>query len=274
MPMASAWGRRSESSRLVRRPPRSAAQRRRPKPRVVQAMTSTLRASAAMVSLRSAPADRHRNRRRRHMPAERPALRPGAGEAGKARARQAGDVAAEIDQHRAERAEMSRDIEDQRRRVLRAVLPEGGMNEDEMRGGADRQELGNALDEREKDDEEERQGRSGSGGTAGDIAPPGGCGLTRISRQGHGLRGAVGPAGKESCAARCGASGKRLGALCRPDSAALRVAPRRPPAAAQTPPSIQFAALRAAASRASTVGSAPLFCPLLAERTPGQRRRP
>ena len=51
--------------------------------------------------------------------------------------------------------------------------------------------------------------------------------------------------------------------------AALRVAPRRPPAAAPTPPSIQPAALRAA-SRASTVGSATLFGPLLADRTPGR----
>ena len=80
------------------------------------------------------------------------------------------------------------------------------------------------------------------------------CALARISHQCHGLRGAVGPAGKESCAARCGASGKRLDAPCRPDSAALRVAPRRPPAA----------------SRASTVGTATLFGPLLADRTPGR----
>ena len=82
--------------------------------------------------------------------------------------------------------------------------------------------------------------------------------LARISHQGHGLRGAVGLAGKESRAARCGVSGKRLDAPCQPDSAALRVAPRRPPAA----------------SRASSVGIATLFGPLLAERTPGQRRRP
>ncbi len=33
--------------------------------------------------------------------------------------------------------------------------------------------------------------------------------------------------------ARCGASGKRLDAACRPDSAALRVAPRRPPASSR-----------------------------------------
>ena len=77
--------------------------------------------------------------------------------------------------------------------------------------------------------------------------------LARISRQGHGLRDAVGPAGKESRAARCGASGKRIDAPCRPDSTALRVAPRRPPAT----------------SWASTVGSATLFGPLLADRTPG-----
>ena len=69
--------------------------------------------------------------------------------------------------------------------------------------------------------------------------------------------------------ARCGTSGKRLDAPCRSDSAALRVAPRRPPAAAPTPPSIQAAALRAA-SRASTVGTATLFGPLLADRTPGR----
>ena len=47
---------------------------------------------------------------------------------------------------------------------------------------------------------------------------------------GHGLRGAVRPTGKESRAARCGTSGKRLDAPCRPDSAARRVAPRRAPA--------------------------------------------
>ena len=76
----------------------------------------------------------------------------------------------------------------------------------------------------------------------------------RLSRHGHGLRGAVRPTGKERRAARCGASGKRLDAPCRPDSAALRVAPRRPPAA----------------SRASTVVPATLFGPLLADRTPGR----
>ena len=76
--------------------------------------------------------------------------------------------------------------------------------------------------------------------------------LARISHQGHGLRGAVGPAGKKSRAERCGASGKRLDAPCRPDSTALRVAPRRPPAT----------------SRASTVGGATLFGPLLADRAP------
>ena len=89
------------------------------------------------------------------------------------------------------------------------------------------------------------------GQTQGTLTP---SPLARISHQGHGLRGAVGPAGKESRAERCGASGKRLDAPCRPDSTALRVAPRRPPAA----------------SRASTVGSATLFGPLLADRTPGR----
>ena len=53
--------------------------------------------------------------------------------------------------------------------------------------------------------------------------------------------------------ARRGASGKRRDARCRPDSAALRVAPRRPPAA----------------SRGSTVFPDTLFGPLLADRTPG-----
>ena len=77
---------------------------------------------------------------------------------------------------------------------------------------------------------------------------------TRISHQCHGLRGAVGQAGKERRAERCGASGKRLDAPCQPDSAALRVAPRRP----------------TATSRASTVGSATLFGPLLADRAPGR----
>ena len=75
----------------------------------------------------------------------------------------------------------------------------------------------------------------------------------RISHQGHGLRGAVRPTGKERRAARCGASGKRIDAACRPESVALRVAPRRPPAA----------------SRASTVFPDTLFGPLLADRTPG-----
>ena len=49
-------------------------------------------------------------------------------------------------------------------------------------------------------------------------------------------------------------SGKRLDARCRPESAALRVAPRRPPAA----------------SRPSTVVAAALFGPLLADRPPGR----
>ena len=78
--------------------------------------------------------------------------------------------------------------------------------------------------------------------------------LARISHQGHGLRGAVRLTGQERRAARCGASGKRLDAPCQPDSAALRVAPRRPPAS----------------SRASTVGPATPFGPLLADRTPGR----
>ena len=51
-----------------------------------------------------------------------------------------------------------------------------------------------------------------------------------------------------------GTSGEWLDALCRPESAALRVAPRRPPAS----------------SRASTVFPDTLFGPLLAERTPGR----
>ena len=76
----------------------------------------------------------------------------------------------------------------------------------------------------------------------------------RLSRHGHGLRGALRPTGQERRAARCGASGKRCDAHCRPESAALRVAPRRPPAA----------------SRASTVVPATLFGPLLADRTPGR----
>ena len=76
----------------------------------------------------------------------------------------------------------------------------------------------------------------------------------RLSRHGHGLRGALRPTGQERRAARCGASGKRCDAHCRPESAALRVASRRPPAA----------------SRASTVVPATLFGPLLADRTPGR----
>ena len=88
--------------------------------------------------------------------------------------------------------------------------------------------------------------------------------LARISRQGHGLRGVVGPTEQERRAARCAStrarardavtSGKRLDARCRPESAALRVAPRRPPAS----------------SRPSTVGAATLFGPLLADRPPGR----
>ena len=76
----------------------------------------------------------------------------------------------------------------------------------------------------------------------------------RLSRHGHGLRGALRPTGQERRAARCGASGKRCDAHCRPENAALRVAPRRPPAA----------------SRASTVARATLFGPLLADRTTGR----
>ena len=59
-------------------------------------------------------------------------------------------------------------------------------------------------------------------------------------------------------AARCGASGMRLDAPCRPDSAALRVAPRHPPAA----------------SRASTVGTATLFGPAPCGSNAWTRRRP
>ena len=85
----------------------------------------------------------------------------------------------------------------------------------------------------------------------------------RLSRHGHGLRGALRPTGQERRAARCGASGKRLDAPCRPDSAALRVAPRRPPASCAPRAS-------RATSRASTVVPATLFGPLLADRTPGR----
>ena len=104
-----------------------------------------------------------------------------------------------------------------------------------------------------------RPSYSNTAGTARRGTRPAGCATgapspARISHQGHGLRGAVRPTGKERRAARCGASGKRLDAPCRPDSAALRVAPRRPPAA----------------SRASTVFPDTLFGPLLADRTPGR----
>ena len=101
--------------------------------------------------------------------------------------------------------------------------------------------------------------------------PLGGALLARISHHGHGLRGAVRPTGKERRAARrastragarCGTSGKRLDAHCRPDSVALRVAPRRPPASRVH--------ARGRAMRASTVGTATLFGPLLADRTPGR----
>ena len=60
--------------------------------------------------------------------------------------------------------------------------------------------------------------------------------------------------GRRGARRDAGTSGKRLDAPCRPDSAALRVAPRRPPAS----------------SRASTVVPATLFGPLLADRTPGR----
>ena len=60
--------------------------------------------------------------------------------------------------------------------------------------------------------------------------------------------------GRRGARRDAGTSGERLDAPCRPDSAALRVAPRRPPAA----------------SRASTVVPATLFGPLLADRTPGR----
>ena len=85
----------------------------------------------------------------------------------------------------------------------------------------------------------------------------------RLSHHCHGLRGAVRPTGQERRAARCGASGKRLDAPCRPESAALRVAPRRPP------PSCALRASRAT-SRASTVVPATPFGPLLTDRTPGR----
>ena len=42
--------------------------------------------------------------------------------------------------------------------------------------------------------------------------------LARISHRPRGLRGAVVPTGQESRAARCGTSGKRLDAACRPDA--------------------------------------------------------
>jgi len=57
--------------------------------------------------------------------------------------------------------------------------------------------------------------------------------LARISQTPHGLRGAVRPTGQERRAARSGTTGKRLDAPCRPGSAALRVAPRRPTAASR-----------------------------------------
>ena len=79
-------------------------------------------------------------------------------------------------------------------------------------------------------------------------------GLARISHHGHGLRGAVRPTEQESREARCGASGERVDARCGPESAALQVAPRRPPAS----------------SRASTVFPDTLFGPLLSDRTPGR----
>ncbi len=87
-----------------------------------------------------------------------------------------------------------------------------------------------------------------------DIADSPHLSLARISLNLHGLRGAVPPTGQESRAARCWAPGKRLDAPCRRDRAALRVAPRRLPAA----------------SRASTVALATLFGPLLAGRPPGR----
>ena len=60
--------------------------------------------------------------------------------------------------------------------------------------------------------------------------------------------------GRRGAQRDAGTSGKRLDAPCRPDSVALRVAPRRPPAT----------------SRASTVFPDTLFGPLLADRTPGR----
>ena len=61
------------------------------------------------------------------------------------------------------------------------------------------------------------------------LCPHWSQGLARISHRIHGLRGTVGATGQESPAARCGASGKGLDAACRSDSAARRVASRRPP---------------------------------------------
>ena len=110
-----------------------------------------------------------------------------------------------------------------------------------------------------------RGSASGRRSKAGAWATPG-CRerqLTRNSHQCHGLRGAVRPTGQERRAARCGASGERLGAPCRPESAALRVAPRRPSASCVPRAS-------RGTSRASTVVPATLFGPLLADRTPGR----
>jgi len=60
--------------------------------------------------------------------------------------------------------------------------------------------------------------------------------------------------GRRGARRDAGTSGKRLDAPCRPESAARRVARRRPPAA----------------SRALTVVPATLFGPLLAGRTPAR----
>ena len=76
----------------------------------------------------------------------------------------------------------------------------------------------------------------------------------QFSAHGHGLRGAVGRQSRNGAKRDAGTSGERRDARCRPDSVALRVAPRRPPAA----------------SRASTVFPDTLFGPLLADRTHGR----
>ncbi len=75
---------------------------------------------------------------------------------------------------------------------------------------------------------------------------------------GHGLRGAVASTGDESCAPRCGTSGKQLDVPCRRHSAARRVAPRRAPALSKTE-------VRSTTTR---------FGLFLADRITWERRRP